>query len=205
MTTEHRPHPGEPLSEVTLARSVESQPGSRIHRLLERLSGKRIYLDGNPYLTRYYLIGDGSGRRFELYLHYIQLRDPYRWLHNHPWRWFLSIVLRGQYTQEVIRPSTKVTRRRIRVRFINLFLGKDRYHAIYDVPVKGVWTLVLVPPKSNDAVRWGYWNEDDKVHEPDSGHDSPNCHTVRFGTKQTFKLAVKFTATPRDPRHRFES
>ena len=186
MTTDRQTRPGEPLSEVTLARAVESQPASWIDRSLKRLSGKRIYLDGNPYLTRYYLIGDGTGRRFELYLHYIQLKDPYRWLHNHPWRWFLSIVLRGQYTQEVLRPSSNGTRQKIRVRFINLFLGNDRYHAIHDVPANGVWTLVLVPPKSNGKVRWGYWNEEDGVHEPDSGDDSLNCHTVRFGTKRTF-------------------
>ncbi|MCY3857395.1 MAG: hypothetical protein OXG25_00615 [Gammaproteobacteria bacterium] len=186
MTTEHQPHPGEPLSEVSLASSVDPQPVSWFDHILKKLSGKRIYLDGNPYLTRYYLIGDGSGRRSELYLHYIQLKDPYRWLHNHPWRWFLSIVVRGHYTQEVLRPSASTRRRRMRVRFVNLFLGRDRYHAIHDVPKKGVWTLVLVPPKSNDTERWGYWNEDEDVHEPDTGDDSVNCQTVRFGAKQTF-------------------
>lgn len=186
MTTEHPTPRGKPLSEVTLARSVEPEPIRWIDRILKRLSGKRIYLDGNPYLTRYYLIGDGTGRRFELYLHYIQLKDPYRWLHNHPWHWFVSIVVRGHYTQEVLTPSSKASRRKIRVRFINLFMGKNRYHAIHDVPAKGVWTLVLVPPKSNDRERWGYWNEDDEVHEPDSGDDSSNCHTVRFGAKRTF-------------------
>ena len=154
--------------------------------MLKRLSGKQIFLNGEPYLTRFYLIGDGSGRRFELYLHHIQLKDPYRWLHNHPWSWFLSVVLRGHYFQQVIDPSRSVSRETSRVSFFNLFRGKQRYHAITNVPDSGVWTLVLVPPKTRHGIRWGYWNEDEKIHEPDTRDMSGNCHTVRFGPKQTF-------------------
>lgn len=186
MTAEHPTQPSESLSDATFERPAEPQPVRWIDRLLKRLSGKQIYLDGRPYLTRYYLIGDGSGRRFELYLHRIQLKDPYRWLHNHPWHWFLSIVLSGHYSQKVLDLSSNTGRKEVHVRYCNLFRGKNRYHAISDVPERGVWTLVLVPPKSKNSVRWGYWNEDSGVHEPDTGDTSSNCHTVRFGTKQTF-------------------
>lgn len=174
------------MSEATFESSAATQPVRWVDRILKRLSGKQIFLNGKPYLTRYYLIGDGSGRRFELYLHFIQLKDPYRWLHNHPWRWFLSVVLRGHYTQQVLRPSSNVGRKNVHVRYMNLFRGKNRYHAISNVPEKGVWTLVLVPPKSRGSTRWGYWNEEDGVHEPDTGDASSNCDTVRFGSKQTF-------------------
>ena len=186
MTAEQQPQPGESLSDTTFERVAEPRPARWIDRFLKRLSGKQIFLDGRPYLTRYYLIGDGSGRRFELYLHRIQLKDPYRWLHNHPWRWFLSLVLIGHYTQQVLDLASNAGRREVHVRYVNLFRGKHRYHAISDVPEKGVWTLVLVPPKSRGTVRWGYWNEEDEVHEPDTGDLSANCQTVRFGSKRTF-------------------
>ncbi|MCY4130597.1 MAG: hypothetical protein OXG15_15340 [Gammaproteobacteria bacterium] len=186
MRTKHEPHPGETLSEATFESSTAAQPVRWIDRIVKKLSGKRIFLNGKPYLTRYYLKGDGSGRRFELYLHFIQLKDPYRWLHNHPWPWFLSIVLRGHYAQEVLCPATNTGRKRVHVRYFNLFRGKNRYHAISDVPEKGVWTLVLVPPKSRRTERWGYWNEEDEVHEPDTGDASSDCDTVRFGAKRTF-------------------
>ena len=155
-------------------------------RILRGLSGKRIYLNGKPYLTRYYLLGDGSGKGYEVYLHHIQREDPYRWLHNHPWRWFLSIVLRGGYKQEVLQLPGEGPHKTQRVRFINLFRGQNRYHAITELPKKGAWTLVIVPPKMRESRRWGYWNEDAKVHEPDSGDESEGCETIRFGTKQTF-------------------
>ena len=174
------------MSDVTFERTAESQPVRWIDRFLTRFSGKQIFLDGRPYLTRYYLIGDGSGRHFELYLHHIQLKDPYRWLHNHPWRWFLSIVLVGHYTQQVLHLASNSGRKEVQVRYLNLFKGKNRYHAISDVPEKGVWTLVLVPPKLRGSIRWGYWNEENRVHEPDTGDASSDCCTVRFGPKQTF-------------------
>ena len=186
MTSEPQSGHGETLSDATLESYAKSHPVRWIEGILKRFSGKRIFLDGKPYLTRYYLVGDGSGRSFELYLHYIQLKDPYRWLHNHPWRWFLSIVLRGSYTQEVLCPATNPTRKTIRVRYLNLFRGANRYHAISDVPKQGVWTLVLVPPKSRGTLRWGYLNENDQIHEPDTGDSSSDCQTERFGPKRTF-------------------
>ena len=186
MTPEHQPQHGESVSDTTIESSVGPHRIAWISRWLNRLSGKQIFLDERPYLTRYYLIGDGSGRSFELYLHHIQLKDPYRWLHNHPWNWFFSVVLQGSYTQQVIRSSSTAGRKKVQVRFFNLFRGKTKYHAITDVPASGVWTLVLVPPKSRGPVRWGYWNEDKKEHEPDTGKESTNCRTVRFGSRQTF-------------------
>ena len=169
-----------------LEATPEYQPFSWVSRFLRGLSGKHILLDGDPYLTRYYVLGNGSGKRYEIYLHHIQREDPYRWLHNHPWRWFVSIVLRGHYIEEVIDPSIDAQRKKKQVKFTNLFSGDHRYHAISDLPKEGTWTLVLVPPKIAGARRWGYWNEDEKIHEPDLGDAALHCTTIRFGPKQTY-------------------
>lgn len=152
-----------------------------VETILSWFSGKRIFIDEKPYLTRYYLVGDGSGTSTEIYLHHIQAIDHFRWLHNHPWPWFLSIVLRGTYTQDVaipgIRPSETVN-----VRWLNFFRGQDRYHAIRSLPSGDAWSLVVVP-KKNDHV-WGYWDTREQRHVPDDSLINQSSRTVLFGSKK---------------------
>ena len=178
------------MTEIAI-RLTESLPGERpkhwTDRFLSPFSGRTILLDEMPYLTRYYLIGDGTGRGFELYLHHIQRKDPGRWLHNHPWRWFLSIVLFGSYQQKVRRPATEAEAKTKRVRFINLFRGQDNYHGITEIPDKGVWSLVFVPPKTKVDLLWGFWDESQECHIPDDDmQDEHNTRIARFGPKKTY-------------------
>ena len=170
------------MSEVLLQR-----PPRWSDRLLDRFSGKRIELNGQPYLTRYYVWGDGQGKGLEVYLHHLHRPDDYRHLHNHPWRWFFSIVLKGFYRQSVLLPPRSNEQRVQKIRMFNFFRGYERYHEIQEVAEGGTWTLVIVPKKrSEDEERWGYWNETTNSHEPDTRNANPNCRTIRFGPKRTF-------------------
>ena len=161
-----------------------SLPEKRQHRFI---SGRCIYIDNEPYLTRYYLWGNGSGKGLEVYFHFLHKPDQERWLHNHPWKWFFSIVLKGHYIQSVIEPHSTHPERRIeRIRFFNFFRNTERYHSISEVAKGGTWTLVIVPPKTQSQQPWGYWNEETKTHEPDDGLPNPNTETVKFGPKHLY-------------------
>ena len=151
-------------------------------RIRPQLSGKKIFVYGKPYLTRYYLWGNGSGRSYEIYLHNMHDIDSFRWLHNHPWPWFLSLVLVNRYEQETYETTQKV-RRHETIRWVNLFRNTTRYHSIRALPKGSAWTLVLVPPKKQNY-EWGYWNDETQSHVPDNlvGHES--ARVVEFGRKK---------------------
>jgi len=52
--------------------------------------------NGEPYLERYRLVG---GKRWGAYVHRFLAPDPDRGLHDHPWRWAVSLVLVGGYLE----------------------------------------------------------------------------------------------------------
>lgn len=152
-----------------------------IHRLLRRFGGKTIFVYGKRYLTRYYLWGNGSGTSFEIYVHHMHATDGFRWLHNHPWKWFISFVFSGSYIQETFNRETRTFGKQ-HIRWLNLFRGLNRYHAIRELPNGDAWTLVIAPPKLKNY-NWGYWNDDSNEHIADSliGHES--AHIEIFGNK----------------------
>ena len=154
---------------------------SWIERFVKRLSGRHIFINNKPYLSRYYLVGDGSGQGLEVYIHKLHTRDEFRWLHNHPWQWFLSIVLAGYYEQEILEPRKSPNRRKQRINRVNFFRNMTRYHSIIEVPPGGTWTLVIVPPKRPMKPAWGFWNEELQRHEPDQSERSSDAQTVDFG------------------------
>lgn len=104
-----------------------------MNRLLYWLAGllpcRIISDDGQPYLERYYL-ATLFGVRF--YLHRFVGDDPARGLHDHPWPWAFSLILRGHYLEET-RAGTRL------VRWWNWLTG-DSFHRVrlIDGPV---WTL----------------------------------------------------------------
>ncbi|MXW54862.1 MAG: hypothetical protein F4X44_04335 [Gammaproteobacteria bacterium] len=154
---------------------------SFLNWLLQKTSGKTIYVYDEPYLTRYYLLGNGSGKSFEIYVHHMHKIDEFRWLHNHPWRWFLSIVLSGSYWQETLN-CRNGKHKHEHIRRLNLFRKLDQYHAIRELPKGTAWTLVVVPPKQHDH-QWGYWDTETSCHISDEtiGHESARTET--FGRK----------------------
>lgn len=110
-----------------------------MNRLLYWLAGRlpcRIISDnGTPYLERYYF-GTLLGVRF--YLHRFVGSDPNRGLHDHPWPWAGSVVLRGFYYEETRNGLRKV-------RWLNWLTG-DTFHRVILHPegwdkLTPCWTL----------------------------------------------------------------
>jgi hypothetical protein len=78
---------------------------------------------GIPYLERYYLWTVFGTR---MYLHRFIGSDPDRGLHNHPWRWAISIVLSGFYWEKTHYGVKKV-------RWLNGLVG-DTFHRVILAP-----------------------------------------------------------------------
>ena len=132
-----------------------------IRRLLLAYSARRpvkIISDGDrPYLERYFVCALFGIR---IYLHRFVGSDPDRGLHDHPWRWALSLILLGWYYEATrqyvgLRP----------VRWFN-FLTGDTFHRVVLFPPSEcidefdlctpaeVWSLFIVPAK--DVKTWGF-------------------------------------------------
>jgi hypothetical protein len=159
-----------------------------VKRLLEwvtsKMSNPRVIYDmlgESPYLSRYYLVGrpsmaDGSDPFDRLgnphpdtiwptsplgfYLHRFHRGDTDRELHNHPWRWAISLVLAGGYSEERLVGETVVTRV-IRPGTLN-FIGRDDFHRV-DMLDGEAWTLFLVGQKTSS---WGFWNRETGLVTP---------------------------------------
>lgn len=61
--------------------------------------------EDNPYLHRWWIIP--KNRLFNIYLHKFMRSDDDRALHDHPWSWNLSIIIRGSYIEHM--PKNKKT------------------------------------------------------------------------------------------------
>lgn len=113
-----------------------------------------IYVDGRPYLERYYL-----GRVFDwtAYLHRFVREDSERWLHDHPWRLAVSVVLAGGYLEERWRwlcPQVGLVTEVCCVTWGNILRGRDFHRIIHVLP--GTWTLFL---HGRRAKEWGFVEE----------------------------------------------
>lgn len=90
------------------------------------------------------LIGD-----LQIRLHHFHRPDTGPHLHNHPFRWAISLVLAGSYRETRLRTgSVPVTRH---VRRLNILTDHD-YHMIQQLH-GDVWTLFVVGPR---VQQWGF-------------------------------------------------
>jgi hypothetical protein len=152
--------------------------------LTTKMNNPRVIYDmmgESPYLSRYYILGrprmaDGSDPfdRFGnphpetiwptsslgLYLHRFHRGDSDRELHNHPWRWALSLILVGGYNEER-RIGNAVVKREVKPGSLN-FIGADDFHRV-DMRDGDAWSLFFVGPKSSS---WGFWNRNSGVVTP---------------------------------------
>lgn len=98
-----------------------------------------------------------------IYLHRFNGPDQRPTLHDHPWP-FLSIVLRGGYTEDFgVRPARKsgpVTGRRQRSWRAGSIhgMGKTSAHTITALHRSPTWTLVFAGRRAPEP-SWGYWGE----------------------------------------------
>lgn len=100
-------------------------------------------VDGSLYLRRIYLLPF-------MYLHLIAQADDDRHLHNHPWVWARSLILRGGYLENFHdQPRTGWT---WRTRGSWVKLGSSLYHRIALVE-PGTWTLFVSGPRTQS---WGF-------------------------------------------------
>lgn len=105
-----------------------------------------IELDGDPYLTRYYIF---HNQYIGLFLHHFHRADKDRDLHNHPWKWALSLILIGSYIEQ------RLTRN---LEFKTYFPGDFNlipggcFHRIAQIH-PGLHTLFLRGPRFK---KWGF-------------------------------------------------
>jgi hypothetical protein len=121
-----------------------------------------IMLDGAPYVTRWYLTGERREIRAALargetgmpgtYLHHFHCADTDRRLHNHPYAWCTTRILRGGYIERTAyldAPSVLLTYR----------AGDDGcltpgvWHRIASLHGE-TWTLFTAGPKHGRG--WGF-------------------------------------------------
>jgi hypothetical protein len=119
-----------------------------MRRLLFWLAGylplRLISDDGRPYLERYFV---ARVLGLQIYVHRFVGSDPVRGLHDHPWRWALSLVLAGHYQEE--------TRQGIRrVRWVNTLVGDSFHRVILPRGQRDVWTLFI--HRAGTAKTWGF-------------------------------------------------
>lgn len=144
--------------------------------MAEKLPVRRITVDGDVYLRRYYLLGrppTDMPRRlarlpwlpYTVYLHEFLRSDRDRDLHNHPWEAW-STILVGSYLEEY-HPSPDCTDVRSRVfgpGAVN-HITPSHYHRV-DLLDDTVWTLFVTAPKSGewgfklrDTGEWVHWRD----------------------------------------------
>jgi hypothetical protein len=89
---------------------------------------------------------------FGIYLHHFYRGDEDPELHNHPWKWALSLILSGAYVEE--REEGDHLRSAGRFNFIRY----DTFHRVTlkEPVLKPVWTLFTVGPRVSS---WGFKNK----------------------------------------------
>ena len=134
-----------------------------------------------PYLSRWYLVGGAknpSGRPafnaegnpdeetefrpgIHVYLHRFHRSDDDDAPHNHPWRWAVSFVLAGGYSEERRTKDDRVVRRDVRPPAINVIRHTD-FHRV-DLYEEDAWSIFVAGPRIAD---WGFWDRVTKEYWP---------------------------------------
>lgn len=124
----------------------------------------------NPYLLRWFLIP--KNRFFNIYLHKFCRSDDDRALHDHPWSWNISILLRGHYIEHMAGGKSKVRRpglkglifrwgttpHRVELYFEYELGPVKPTHTLPGLPIHitgeaPVWTIFITGPKVRE---WGF-------------------------------------------------
>ncbi len=135
--------------------------------------------DRKPYLLRHYIQRHLDDHPWVpgLYLHCFVSSDDPHILHNHPFKWSLSLILTGGYEEERMeeewigspysQPHVTVRRRKVRPFTLNFIRAND-FHRV-DLAKTKAWTLFLAGPRVQD---WGFL-------DPGTGRYTPWRQYVR--------------------------
>jgi hypothetical protein len=116
--------------------------------------------DGRLKLRRFYLIG--SGDTMGVMLHCFVADDDETTLHDHPWRWGVSLMLRGGYFEERLDSYDERRRRWIAAGRLNVVRG-DRFHRVVLRNGRTAWTLFL---HGRRAKPWGFLDAVTRAFHP---------------------------------------
>ena len=117
--------------------------------------------DGNPYLSRYWLLGHRTSR-WALMLHNMHRPDDDACHHDHPWS-FWTLILKGGYIEEITGDDGLVWQTSNRPGRL-LYRPATHTHRISKLPKGSCWTLVLRFKKERS---WGFWTRlDPKMYFP---------------------------------------
>lgn len=135
--------------------------------------------DGSIYMYRYWLFNGYDSPRHKKWLpsirlHRIMRPDSDRHMHDHPWRWARTFVLKGWYREE--RPSIGSEAEQMALKCGLRFhvkpvsyvrevaytglLMHGCYHRITEASPDGVWTLFITGPKTDT---WGFLVDGERV------------------------------------------
>lgn len=110
----------------------------------------------NPYLLRWFLIP--RNRLLNVYLHEFWRDDDDRALHDHPWLFNVSWLLRGSYIEHTIEAGGIVVKSVRRAGAFKLRIGRAPHRLELPANVAGdkmkCWTLFITGPRVR---QWGFY------------------------------------------------
>lgn len=142
-----------------------------VQAALVNVPRKTIFIQGQPYLTRYFIVGGetevGVGARPQTFIHHFHSSDQDRELHDHPWCG-TSIILAGGYTEERLYQHadgsyTEVVKKTYRPGDTNI-IGPGVFHraTLLDETL-GAWTLFFTTVRTK---QWGFLEVNSKTFTP---------------------------------------
>jgi len=123
--------------------------------------------EGNPYLTRYFFFGK-ERKYFNIFLHRFHASDKDRadngtlLLHHHPWRFSLSLILAGGYSEERRQPDDTIERRDYIPGSLN-YLNDQHFHRV-DLLESDGWSLFMTGWRRKANGRWGFWDRQERLY-----------------------------------------
>jgi len=141
---------------------IKSLAKSLFIKTVKKLPSFTISPKGKDYLTRYYVLLKDRDL-FNIYIHEFHRSDQdvgvngFGLLHNHPFRWSVSLILINPYAEERLLPNGNIIVRLLKPGMIN-FIGRDVFHRV-DLVNGKVWTLFITGPRIKDGESiWGFWD-----------------------------------------------
>lgn len=127
-----------------LLRRTPARPVSPNQECLTGRCGLVWRRDVWPGLVRYSVFQQTANAGWRVYVHRFSVLDSE--VHNHPWAWSASLILRGQYTERLCDRGPEGPFRTRVVRWVN-YIPHERHHQVTELGAeRAVWTLFVCGP-----------------------------------------------------------